>query len=380
MILLMLGLAPYLLAIYAFNDAGLSVTQTIGLLAVVALLFHLLGFHMLRRFSDQLLKLVNEAGASVTSGRDIPEEVYDVSVVELSTLTLHFNMLLKELEEHKRQQSEMTINLMKFARRDIEQYQKKLAASEALRPYVNSNVIAQIQKQGAKGTLANQKRLVTVLFADIRGFTTLSEELNPDEMVPMLNEYFDTMVTVIHEHHGIVDKFIGDAIMAVFGLTQPKERSTLDAVRAAIGMREAVGKLMQNRQTQNLPIFSIGIGLNTGEVIAGNIGSKDRKDYTVIGDTVNVASRLQSLAQDNQIIASKDTQCRCRSEVPMLCIGATQLKNRNTPVICYRVPDKDTIEKMRASRAMKAGGDYKESEIAASPDKRSSWKNPTVGS
>jgi len=353
-----LGTAPYLLAIYVFKDAGLSLTETIALLAVIALLFHLLGFHMLRRFSDQLIELVNEAGETVASGRRIPEKAHDYSVAELSTLTVHFNMLLNELDEHKRQQSELTINLMKCAREDIERYQKKLADSEALRPYVNSSVLEQIRLQGAKGSLANQKRLVTVLFADIRGFTTLSEKLAPDEMVPMLNEYFDTMVQVIQEHHGVVDKFIGDAIMAVFGLTQPKERSTLDAVRAAVGMREAVERLMAHRKSLGMPVFTIGIGLNTGEVIAGNLGSENRKDYTVIGDAVNVASRLQTLAKDNQIIASEDTQRRCRSEIPMQRIGTARLKNRNTPVVCFRVPDKATIDALLAKRAQMATGEF----------------------
>jgi class 3 adenylate cyclase len=305
-ILATLGIAPYLLAVYIFQESGLSLTQTAALLAVMALLFHLLGFHMLRRFSDQLIELVNEAGETIASGKRIPEKAHDYSVAELSTLTVHFNMLLNELEEHKRQQSELTINLMKCAREDIERYQKKLADSEALRPYVNSSVLEQIRTQGAKGTLANQKRLVTILFADIRGFTSLSETLSPDEMVPMLNEYFDAMVNVIQKHHGVVDKFIGDAIMAVFGLTQPRERSTLDATRAAIEMREEVEKLMAHRSSLGMPVFSIGIGLNTGEILAGNIGSENRKDYTVIGDAVNVASRLQTLAKENQIIASEE--------------------------------------------------------------------------
>ncbi|HXH71969.1 MAG TPA: adenylate/guanylate cyclase domain-containing protein [Mariprofundaceae bacterium] len=339
MILLTLGIAPYGLAIYLFSQTDMTVTETVMLIAVVALLFHLLGFHMLRRFSDQLILLLKRTERSLKTRQTQPEEAGEYSVVELNTLTSHFRMLLNELEDHKRQQSELTINLMKCARRDIERYQKQLADSKALHPFVNNSVLEQISQQGAKGTLANQKRLVTVLFADIRGFTSLSEHLAPDEMVPMLNEYFDTMVKVIHTHHGVVDKFIGDAIMAVFGLTQPKDRSTLDAVRAALAMREAVQELMQRREAQGMPVFSIGIGLNTGEVVAGTIGSENRKDYTVIGDTVNVASRLESLAKNNQIVASEDTRRRCQSHFSMQQLGRVQLKNRKEPVSCYLVLD-----------------------------------------
>jgi len=344
-ILLTLGIAPYGLAIYLFSEANLSITETVMLIAVVALLFHLLGFHMLRRFSDQLIMLVKHTTRSIQAeGNGKPngedhEKPPEYMVVELETLTQHFQMLLNELEEHKRQQSEITINLMKCARRDISNYQKQLADSKALHPFVNNSVLEQIQQQGPKGSLAPQKRLVTVMFADIRGFTRLSEYLTPDEMVPMLNEYFDTMVKVIHSHHGVVDKFIGDEIMAVFGLTQPKERSTLDAVRAAVDMRRATEELMQKRKEQGLQVFNIGVGLNTGEVISGTIGSENRKDFTVIGDTVNVASRLQGLAKANQIVVSEETHRRCKDYFSTQKLGSLQLKNRQAPVTCYLVLD-----------------------------------------
>jgi len=339
LILLTLGIAPYGLAIYVFSQASLSITQTVMLIAVVALLFHLLGFYMLRRFSDQLILLVNRTARSMRpkQSESASGEVPDYSVVELNTLTKHFQMLLSELEEHKRQQSEVTISLMKYARDDIATYQKQLADSKALHPFVHAGVLEQIRLQGAKGTLGTQKRLVTVLFADIRGFTTLSEQLTPGEVVQMLNDYFEAMVRVIHAHHGVVDKFIGDSIMGVFGLTQPKERSTVDAIRAAISMREAAMELTERRKGQGLPVFSIGIGLNTGEAVVGSIGSEDRKDYTVIGDTVNVASRLQDLAKSNQVVASDDTLNRCKEYFSTHTLGSIQLKNRKTPVCCHLV-------------------------------------------
>jgi class 3 adenylate cyclase len=353
----------------------MSVTETLSLLAVAALLFHLLGFYMLRRFSDQLLEVTNHIHhAASFKQEEILEQKNDYSVVELSTLTLHFQMLLNELDAQKKKQSTLIVDLMKTSRKEIERYQKKLAESEALQPYVNRNVIEQIEKFGVKGILSNQKRLVTVLFADIRGFTSLSESLEPDEMIPMLNEYFDIMVDVIHEHHGVVDKFIGDALMAVFGLTQPKERSTLDGVRAAIGMRDAIRQWTKKRRMLGLPTFSIGIGLNTGEVIAGNIGSKERKDYTIIGDTVNVASRLESIAKANRIIASESTQRRCVADVPMQKIGSMKLKNRSEPVVCYEVPEKEVIQKLLEKRVLQASGEFSAYEASDASDERSQWQ------
>jgi len=341
LILLTLGIAPYFLAIYAFNRAGMSVSETVALLAIVALLFHLLGFRMLRTFADHLQQFVNEAERHAVEGNLKRIELSENSTIELETLTRHFNLLLNELEESKKKHNELTVQLMKVARDDIKRYQEKLKESEAvqekLSPYVGANVVEQIRRAGSATELKNEKRLVTVLFADIRGFTRLSETMTPNEIISMLNEYFDEMVRIIHDHNGVLDKFVGDELMAVFGLMQPKEQTSVDAVRAALGMRAASERLMNQRRQQSLPTYQVGIGLNTGEVIAGNVGSQDRMDYTVIGDTVNVGARLEQLSKSDEILISEETARRIGRRFELRLKGAAKLKNRDEPVTCYEV-------------------------------------------
>jgi adenylate cyclase len=141
---------------------------------------------------------------------------------------------------------------------------------------------------------------VTILTSDVRGFTSLSEASDPLELVQLLNEYFTVMVEIVMKHEGTLDKFIGDAILAVYGapLSAGPEEDALRAVRTAVEMRAELAKLQERWKAQGRPPIKIGIGINSGEVIVGNIGSPRRMEYTVIGDVVNVACRVESLNKD----------------------------------------------------------------------------------
>ncbi|HNA79890.1 MAG TPA: adenylate/guanylate cyclase domain-containing protein, partial [Turneriella sp.] len=134
-----------------------------------------------------------------------------------------------------------------------------------------------------------------VFFSDIRSFTSISEKMTPAEVVGFLNEYMTLMVDIVHKYGGVVDKFIGDAIMAIWGAPVSKPNDVENAVNAALEMRAVLHKFNQGRGSRTKPIIRIGMGLNTGEVLAGQIGSNDRLEYTVIGDTVNLASRMEGL-------------------------------------------------------------------------------------
>ncbi|NCN26183.1 HAMP domain-containing protein [bacterium] len=147
--------------------------------------------------------------------------------------------------------------------------------------------------------LGGERLDVTVFFSDIRSFTSQSEKLSPEQVVEMLNEYMSVMVSVVEKHGGVVDKFVGDAIMAVWGLPKPDPiNDAKAAVRACLEMRQQLMNLNEIRKARGDEPISIGMGLNCGPVIAGNIGSESRMEYTVIGDTVNTASRMESLCKE----------------------------------------------------------------------------------
>ncbi len=157
---------------------------------------------------------------------------------------------------------------------------------------VSPEVAAEMMREGSR--LGGEERRVTVLFADLRGFTTMSEHLPPQEVVSLLNRYLDRMTEAIEAEGGVIDKFIGDEVMALFGAPVPSTQCALRAIKAALRMREALGKLNRELAAEGLAPLSFGIGINTARVVAGNIGSANRLNYSVIGDGVNLAARLQS--------------------------------------------------------------------------------------
>jgi adenylate cyclase len=180
---------------------------------------------------------------------------------------------------------------------------------------------------------------VTVLFSDIRSFTTISEKMNAHELVALLNEYFTEMVGAIMGQDGVVDKYIGDAIMAVFGAPVPKPDDAVRAVRAAVKMREALATLNQRLVARGVPPIQTGIGIHTGDVVAGNIGSEERMEYTVIGDAVNLASRLESNTKELgvPILISEDTFRLVCEHFETRPVREITVKGRVQPVTTYEV-------------------------------------------
>jgi adenylate cyclase len=195
--------------------------------------------------------------------------------------------------------------------------------------YVSQFVIDEVKKEDSEPNLLGEERKCTILFTDIRGFTTMSEQYPPQEIVELLNSYLEIMTKVIQSHGGVIDKFIGDAIMAVFYPLQiaDSESDELRAVKAALLMRQELAKFNEMRQSVGKFPIDNGIGINTGKVILGNIGSKDyRIDLTVIGDNVNLAARLESVSKEGRytnIMVSERT-------LPGLgdCVELEKLKER----------------------------------------------------
>ncbi|MCC6656829.1 MAG: adenylate/guanylate cyclase domain-containing protein, partial [Rhodocyclaceae bacterium] len=167
--------------------------------------------------------------------------------------------------------------------------------------YVSDQVVDALLRSGSRPELGGQSQTVTVLFSDIRNFTTLSERLDAKEVVEMLNTYFERACAPLLAEGGSIDKFIGDAVMVEFGSPLPVPDHALRAVRAALALRdvaaEFAGWMRQRFPDRDLPPFAVGIGLHSGEAVVGNIGSSSRMEFTAIGDTVNLASRLEGMTK-----------------------------------------------------------------------------------
>ncbi|CAN5922339.1 adenylate/guanylate cyclase domain-containing protein [soil metagenome] len=185
--------------------------------------------------------------------------------------------------------------------------------------------------------LGGDKRAVVVLFSDIRGFTALSETMNPDAMATLLTEYFTEMVECVFRHGGTLDKFIGDAVMAQWGAPIGSPDDPDQAMAAAIDMMVELQKLNAKWEEQGRPTLQIGIGLNYGEAFAGNIGSERRLEYTVIGDTVNTASRLCGKAGAAEILISDEMRQVLTAPPPLDECPPMELKNKSQPVKVFRV-------------------------------------------
>jgi len=204
--------------------------------------------------------------------------------------------------------------------------------------YFAPNVAAQIaSEQGSVKLGSGEKRPVVIFFSDIRGFTPMSEKMNPDEISTLLGEYFTEMVEIIFEHSGTLDKFIGDAIMAIWGAPIAHEDDANRAISAAIEMQQVLAKLNEKWAALGRQPVNIGIGINFGEVFAGNIGSERRLEYTVIGDAVNTASRLCSKAGPGEIIISEPFYKALKKPPPVEALEPMQLKGKAQAVAVYRV-------------------------------------------
>jgi len=206
--------------------------------------------------------------------------------------------------------------------------------------YLSPRVAEQVMALGEDRLMEGERKDVTVLFSDIRGYTALTENLGATEVVSLLNEYFETMVEAVFNHEGTLDKFIGDALMAVFGAPLVlDENHGWQAIQAALEMRQRLQEFNQRRIVQKQPQIQIGIGISSGEVVAGNIGSHKRMDYTVIGDGVNLSSRLEGVTKEYgcDIILSEFTYQHCRDRIWTRQLDKIRVKGKNQAVTIYEV-------------------------------------------
>ena len=203
--------------------------------------------------------------------------------------------------------------------------------------YVSPQVASKILELDDIGKLelGGERRIVSVLFADIRGFTKMSENMSPEEVVNMLNTYLSILIERVIENHGIVNKFAGDNIMGVWNAPQSQQKHALLAVKSACESQQAIIKRQQ--EDPSLPKVQFGIGINTGNAIAGNMGSSGRTEYTVIGDSVNLASRICSAAPGGEVWIGLETYQQVKDDVQIEEIGPQAFKGKTESVTVYRV-------------------------------------------
>lgn len=296
----------------------------------------------------QLCFLLAQSGLRTISAPDplLVQELTSTSINSFKSLMLLFGGLTPAVL------SRVTRRLMV---RVMGEEREKNLLSRLFGQYVSEEVKQRLLRDPLAQT--GERKEVVVLFSDLRGFTEYGETAAPEEIVERLNAYFEVMVSAIRAHGGVIDKFIGDAVMATFGGLVPLENPSVAALEAAREMRRRLKALNARWQQAGQAPFDNGIGLHVGEVVLGAIGSEQRKDFTVIGDAVNTASRVESLTKQygHPLLITGALYGRLPASLQALCqpLGTAQVKGRRATLELYGVPEADGVaaNEVRALRA-----------------------------
>lgn len=243
---------------------------------------------------------------------------------------VNFNVNLAPLKDAQNQTQGVTMVMD-----DITETKRLQAVQDMFRRYVSPAVVDRLPADPSQLELGGHRQEVSVLFADIRGFTTFSEKLEPEKLVDILNEYLSMAAAAILMYEGTLDKFMGDAVMGIFNAPLEQQDHVLRAVRAAMAMQKAIadyhGNIGQERS------LSFGVGIHVGEAVVGNIGMSDRMDYTAIGDTVNLAKRIQENTPGNKILISDDVHKVINGHIKTVFFQEMRVKGRERPVKTYEL-------------------------------------------
>jgi adenylate cyclase len=223
------------------------------------------------------------------------------------------------------------------ATRAHERSQREALARAAFARFMPEHIIKELVENPEKFQLGGVNKRVTVLFCDVRGFTKLAHRARPDTIVDLLNILFTAMAAEIFEHQGTLNKYIGDGLMALFGAPLGGESDASNAVATAVAMQRRVGEVNEQLTAKNLPPVKLGIGINTGEATVGVIGAHQRSEYTAIGDTVNIASRIEGIAQPGQILVTETTAQELGGAFLLSAPQEITVKNIDEPVRVYSV-------------------------------------------
>jgi PAS domain S-box-containing protein len=218
---------------------------------------------------------------------------------------------------------------------DVTETKRLRAIQDMFRRYLSPAVVDRLPSDPTQLKLGGHRQEVSILFADIRGFTSFSEKLPPEEVMDTLNCYLSIAAEAILAYEGTLDKFMGDAVMAIFNAPLPQEDHALRAVKAAVAMQRAIADYHQ--QLGEKRRLSFGAGINVGEVVVGNVGTKARMDYTAVGDAVNLAKRLQENVEGGRILLSQSTYERVKDHVRVKILPALKVKGRMEPEPVYEL-------------------------------------------
>ena len=223
---------------------------------------------------------------------------------------------------------------------------QKMQIIDAFGKYVSPEIVSELMQHPEKLTLGGERRELTIYFSDIRGFTTLSEKLSPEQLVALLNEYLTAMTDIIMSHRGIVDKYIGDAVMAFWGAPLPQKNHAVLACGAALEMMEKLKSLQPVWMKKGFPLVECGMGINTGNAVIGNMGSSQRFNYTCMGDTINLGSRLEGLTKEYGvgILISEATRRKLPKEFIVREVDTVKVKGKKEPIIIYELAGKVRID------------------------------------
>ena len=268
------------------------------------------------------LTRVSSAMQGIIKDNDLSRQVAIEYRDEIGHLANTFNIMIAELNRAYQQ-------IKEFAFKAVLAERNERKVRNIFQKYVPKDVIDSVF-MNPEAMLVGQNRVLSILFSDIRSFTTISEGYSPDELVVDLNKYFEKMVDIIISRGGVIDKYIGDAIMAFFGAPVKHTDDAYQSVMAALEMQETLAEFNKERVIEGKPEFKTGIGINYGVVTVGNIGSEKKMDYTVIGDMVNLGSRLEGLTKQYKqgVIISESVYRKVRSKLPCRMVDKVQVKGK----------------------------------------------------
>ncbi len=216
---------------------------------------------------------------------------------------------------------------------------KKEKIQKAISKYLSNDVVENVVKNASNIAPGGKREDVSVLFADIRNFTKISESLDANITTTILNEYFSAMMPIIEEHNGVLNKFLGDAVLVIFGTSKKSNNHALDAINCASKMLRKIKHLQDKWLDEGKPKIDIGIGISSGDAFIGNIGSKDRLEYTVIGDTVNTASRIENYNKvyNTNFLIAPSTYQRVKPFVDVITINNVMIRGKASKMNIYEV-------------------------------------------